>query len=151
MFCSEFIFVIIALLNVCTSSIGNMTVLMNDSMFFFFFCKIPSILITQPHYGKQALKGFWPLKCDVGNFIFSKSWEFFENSLRILFLDVKVRWLFTLLKSANNKKVFEYGRNWFVCQSFRFFQDFGVMHKEGSKKFKSLKVGEGSSSHLKFL
>ena len=32
-----------------------------------------------------------------------------------------------------------------------FFQDFGVMHKEGSKKFKSLKVGEGSSSHLKFL
>ena len=30
---------VIALLNVCTSSIGNMTVLMNDSMFFFFFAK----------------------------------------------------------------------------------------------------------------
>ena len=46
----------------------------------------------------------------------------------------KDSWLFTLLMSADflqsksqadSKKLFEYGRNWFVCQVFGFCQDFG--------------------------
>ena len=39
--------------------------------------------------------------------------------------------LFTLLKSA---KLFEYGRNWFVCQDFGFCQDFVSRQKEGRRK-----------------
>ena len=46
------------------------------------------------------------------------------------------------------EKLFEYGRNWFVCQDFGFCQHFGVM--QGKKEeFKSLEVQEASSSHLK--
>ena len=47
--------------------------------------------------------------------------------------------ILTLLKSA---KLFEYGRNWFVCQ------DFVSMEKEG-QKFQSLEVREQAPSHLK--
>ena len=75
-------------------------------------------------------KGFSASKCDVRNWIFSKSWEFLGNSwifweffgksLGILSLGIK--------KSADNKNLFEYGRNWFICQ------DFGVMEKEGRTK-----------------
>ena len=57
-----------------------------------------------------------------------------------LIVDIfKVSWLFTLLKSADflhskksadNKKFFEYGRDWFLCQDFGFCQDFVSMHKD---------------------
>ena len=33
---------------------------------------------------KTSPKGFWASKCDVGNWIFSKSWEFNGNSMGIL-------------------------------------------------------------------
>ena len=36
-------------------------------------------------------------------------------------------------KSADNKKLFEYGRNWFVYQDFGFCQDLVSMEKEGRK------------------
>ena len=68
-------------------------------------------------------------KCDVGNCIFSKSWEF-----------LKILWEF-----------FSYGRKWFVCKDFGFCQDFVSMHKEEGRrsKFRSLEERETSSSHLK--
>ena len=37
-----------------------------------------------------------------------------------------------------NKKLFEYGRNLFVCKDFGFCQDFGL--RKGRRKFKSLEV-----------
>ena len=40
--------------------------------------------------------------------------------------------LFTFLNSADNKKLFEYGRNLFVCQDFGFCHDF-VSIKEGRR------------------
>ena len=48
---------------------------------------------------------------------------------RLIVYIFQVSWLFTLLKSAHNKKLFEYGRSWFVCQDFGLFQDFGVLQE----------------------
>ena len=61
--------------------------------------------------------------------------EFFGNSLGIV------------NDCLHFKKLFEYGRNLFVCQDFGFCQDFVSMEKD--KKFRSLEVREASSSHLK--
>ena len=50
---------------------------------------------------------------------------------------------------GRNSLLFEYGRNWFVCQNFGFCQDFVSMEKEGrGQEFRSLEVREASSSHL---
>ena len=46
-------------------------------------------------------------------------------------------------------KLFQYWRNWFVCQYFSFCQDFVSMHMKD--KFRSLEVQEASSSHIKTL
>ena len=42
----------------------------------------------------------------------------------------KVSWFFTFQMSADNKKLFEYGWNWFECQDFGFCQDFVSMEKK---------------------
>ena len=42
-----------------------------------------SIIIRSDPNGKTSPKGFPASKCDVGNWIFSKSWEFFGNSFEI--------------------------------------------------------------------
>jgi hypothetical protein len=56
--------------------------------------KMPLLFKYAPFLeNKTKLKGFSASKCDIGNWIFSKSWEFFRIFWRIL------------------KKLFEYGRN----------------------------------------
>ena len=59
---------------------------------------------------KTSPKGFSASKCDVGNWIFSKSWEFFGNFWRMIVYIFKsqlvsyvfkVIWLFTFSKSAD--------------------------------------------------
>ena len=70
---------------------------------------------TEVVYVKTGPKGILVFKCDVGNCIFSKSWEF-----------LKILWEF-----------FSYGRKLFVCKDFGFCQDFVSMHKnEGGRRTK---------------
>ena len=69
---------------------------------------------------KTSPKGLLASKCNVGRWIFSKSLVFWGNFLEFFWNFFVFFWN---CKSADNKKLFEFGRNSFVCQ------DFGIMEK----------------------
>ena len=89
---------------------------------------------------KTSPKGFLASKCNIGNCILLKSWEFFGNSLGIL-------WDFfgNSLGSYLNIE----GINLFV--KFWFLSRFCLNAQGRRTKFRSLKVREASSSHLKIM
>ena len=91
-------------------------------------------------------------ECFVRNFLGGIFWEDFfgRNILGGLFFGRNFLggffWrnsLFTLLK------LFEYERDWIVCQYFGFCQDFVSQCRRKEGKFQSLEVREQAPSHLK--
>ena len=123
-------------------------------------------------------KGFLASKYDVGNWIFSKSFffwncfwnilEFFLNFLLIFFAIFLEDFFGGIFWEKFFGRIFWedlFGRifgmnylgqilclywNWLVCQDFGFCQDFVSMEKEGrGQEFRSLEVREASSLQLK--
>ena len=103
---------------------------------------------------KQARKGFRP---PSAMFVIISFWIFLEFFERIVFGGLFGRNFFSgifwekffggvfwedllggFFWEEFNKKLFEYGRNLFVCKDFGFCQDFRL--RKGRRKFKSLEV-----------
>ena len=125
------------------------------------FIKLKLLLFKTVNKQKQARKGFLPLSA---MFVIIVFWKFLGIYLEDCFLEDlfgvlmefflwnffgEILWedfwgkifLGGIFGRNSSKKLFEYGRKWYVCQDFGFCQDFGL--RKGRKvegKFKSLEV-----------